>query len=85
MSDHDREREGGGLAVLIVGGLLAVLMFACGGGAFFYYRQFSDERARAAIIDEMEYAQQFDSEAAEKQGAIETPAPSAPESPPPTQ
>jgi hypothetical protein len=79
MSDHDRDLEGGGLAVLIVAIFLALLLVLCGGGAIVLYR-------RLAIEQGIPVDEPVNAAATAKQAPIdETPAPSAPESPPPTQ
>jgi len=101
MSDHGKERDGGGLAVAIVAGLLVLLLLCGGAGVWVFVRQSFAERE--AMLDlaaaEAEVAQaraeraQAETEMAVKarkefeaaQAAIEIPAPSAPESPPPTQ
>jgi len=93
MSDHDREREGGGLAVLVLAGFLVLLLLVGASAvAWIFVRQ--AEQARMEAVRQMELAAyaaqtaratQAAAQAKASQPAIETPAPSAPESPPPTQ
>lgn len=94
MSDHDHEREGGGLAVLIVAVVLLVLLLVGGGGAWIFIRQvaraqdFAHEQAEIAVIEAQEAAAEIQADqerAAEKLGANETLPPAPLESPKPTQ
>ena len=91
MSDHDRDRGGGCLAVLIVAAVLAVLVLIGGFGALHlfqqatYKRAFAAEQAANAAVAAERRNRIADEAAMNAAAAIETPAPPAPESPPPTQ
>ena len=91
MSDRERDREGGGLAVVILAGFLVVSLLLIGSGAtyFVFVRQLERERFERALVlqQQAQYelekakASQAAAEAAVKaaEAAIETPAPSAAE------
>jgi len=96
MIDRDRDRDGGGLAVLMLAGFLVLLLLTgVGGVAWIFVRQ--AQQARMQLIMQEELAARAVAESARARldaaeaaakaadSAIENPAPSAPESPPPTQ
>ena len=91
MSDHERERGGGGLAVIVLAGFLVVLLLADGSGvAWLFVRQAEQARRnaemqRALAETALRGAAVAAQKAAASQRAIEIPAPSAPKMPPPKQ
>jgi len=91
MSDH-KDRDGGGLAVLVMVGILAVLVLACGGVGFVLYKRLAIHQA--IVVEEVdaatvaaERANRMADETAMNAAAaaIEIPAEAAPKKPKPTQ
>ena len=63
MSDHDRDRDGGGLAVVILAGFLALLLVVAAGGGWLYLRQLERQRINELVM-ERELAEYYAQQAA---------------------
>jgi len=96
MSDHDRNKDGGGLAVLIATVFLALLLLVGGGVAVFYFRRTEGERiaqqramrelaARAAMETTKARRAAAIAEMESADSVVENPGVPAPESPKSTQ
>ena len=91
MSDRERDRDGGGLAVLMLAVFVALLVLLVGGGALYVHRRASLQRDQALIMEARARRAAESLRVAaiaaanEAAAAIESPAPPAPETPPPTQ